>query len=157
MIIRMQALELKIPPPAVAVLLAGAMWGISLVAPLLEGPAFIRVAAAVTIALAGGGFSLAGVISFRRARTTVNPMKPETTSSLVCSGIYGVTRNPMYVGLLLVLVAWAVFLSSAWTLPGPLAFVLYINRFQIAPEERVLSAMFGTGYSAYKSRVRRWL
>lgn len=157
MIIRMQALELKIPPPAVAVLLAGAMWGISLVAPLLEVPAFIRVVAAVTIALAGGGFSLAGVISFRRARTTVNPMKPETTSSLVCSGIYRVTRNPMYVGLLLVLVAWAVFLSSAWALLGPLTFVLYINRFQIAPEERVLSAMFGTGYSAYKSRVHRWL
>lgn len=157
MIIRMQALELKIPPPAVTVLIAGAMWGISLVAPVLEVPAFIRVAAAVTIALAGGGFSLAGVISFRRARTTVNPMKPETTSSLVCSGIYGVTRNPMYVGLLFILVAWAVFLSSAWALLGPLAFVLYINRFQIAPEERVLSAMFATGYSAYKSSVRRWL
>ncbi len=157
MIIRMQALELKIPPPAVAVLMAGAMWGISLVAPLLEVPAFIRVAVAVTIALAGGGFSLAGVISFRRARTTVNPMKPEMTSSLVCSGIYRVTRNPMYVGLLFILVAWAVFLSSAWALLGPLTFVLYINRFQIAPEERVLSAMFGTGYSAYKSRVRRWL
>ncbi|HEV8646728.1 MAG TPA: isoprenylcysteine carboxylmethyltransferase family protein [Burkholderiales bacterium] len=157
MIIRMPALELKIPPPAVAVLLAGAMWGISLVAPLLEVSAFIRVAAAATIALIGGGFSLAGVISFRRARTTVNPMKPETTSSLVCSGIYRLTRNPMYVGLLFVLVAWAVFLSSAWALLGPLAFVLYINRFQIAPEERVLSAMFGTRYSAYKSRVRRWL
>ena len=157
MIIRMQALELKIPPPAVAVLIAGAMWGISLVAPVLEVPAFIRVAAAVTIALAGGGFSLAGVISFRRARTTVNPMKPETTSSLVCSGIYRITRHPMYVGLLFVLVAWAVFLSSAWALLGPLAFVLYINRFQIAAEERVLSGMFGNDYSAYKSRVRRWL
>ena len=157
MIIRMQALELKIPPPAVAVLIAGAMWGISLVVPLLEMPTFIRVAAALAIALAGVGFSLAGVISFRRARTTVNPMKPETTSSLVCSGIYRVTRNPMYVGLLFVLVAWAVFLSSVWALLGPLAFVLYINRFQIAPEERVLSTMFGTSYSAYKSRVRRWL
>ena len=157
MIIRMQALELKIPPPAVALLIAGAMWGISLLAPLLEVPAFIRVAAAITIALAGAGFALAGVISFRRARTTVNPMKPETTSALVCSGIYTVTRNPMYAGLLFVLVAWVVFLSSAWVLPGPLAFVLYMNRFQIAPEERVLSAMFGAGYSAYISRVRRWL
>lgn len=157
MIIRLQALELKIPPPALAVLIAGAMWGVTLLAPLLEMPAFIRVTAAVTIALAGGGFSLAAVISFRRARTTVNPMKPETTSSLVCSGIYRATRNPMYVGLLLVLVAWAVFLSSAWALLGPLAFVFYINRFQIAPEEKVLSAMFGTDYAAYKSRVRRWL
>ena len=157
MIIRMQALELKIPPPAVAVLMVGAMWGISLVAPLLEIPTLIRVAAAATIALAGVGFSLAGIISFRRARTTVNPMKPETTTSLVCSGIYRITRHPMYVGLLFVLVAWAVFLSSAWALLGPLAFVLYINQFQIAPEERVLSAMFGTSYSAYKSRVRQWL
>ena len=157
MIMRMQALELKIPPPAVAVLIAGAMWGISLVAPLLEVPAFIRVAAAATIALAGGGFSLAGVISFRRAKTTANPMKPETTSSLVCSGVYRLTRNPMYLGALFILVAWAVFLSSAWALLGPLAFVLYINRFQIAPEERALSAMFDRGYSAYRSRVRRWL
>ena len=153
----MQALELKIPPPAVAALIAGAMWGISLVAPLLEMPAFFRIAAAVTIALVGVSFSLAGVISFRRAGTTVNPMKPETTSSLVCSGIYRVSRNPMYVGLLFILVAWAVFLSSAWALLGPLAFVLYINRFQITPEERMLSAMFGAGYSAYKSSVRRWL
>ncbi len=157
MIVRMHALELKIPPPAVAVLIAGAMWGISLVTPLLEMPALIRVAAALAIALAGGGFSLAGIISFWRAKTTVNPMKPETTSSLVCSGIYRVTRNPMYVGLLFVLVAWAVFLSSVWALLGPLVFVFYINRFQIAPEERVLSAMFGTSYSAYRSRVRRWL
>ena len=154
---RMQALELKIPPPAFAVLIAGAMWGISLVAPLLEVSAFIRVAAAATIALAGGGFSLAGVISFRRAKTTVNPMKPETTSSLVCSGVYRLTRNPMYLGALFILVAWAVFLSSAWALLGPVAFVLYINRFQIAPEERALSAMFDTGYSSYRSRVRRWL
>lgn len=157
MTIRLQALELKIAPPAVAVLVAGAMWGISLVAPLLEMPAFIRVAAAVTIALVGGGFSLAGVMSFRRAKTTVNPMKPETASSLVCSGIYAVTRNPMYLGLLFVLVAWAVFLSSAWALLGPLVFVLYLNRFQIEPEERVLSTLFGTGYFAYKSKVRRWL
>ncbi|WP_202636650.1 methyltransferase family protein [Rugosibacter aromaticivorans] len=157
MIIRMHALELRIPPPAVAVLIAGAMWGISLLAPWFEVPAVIRVAAAVTIALAGGGLSLAGVTAFRRVSTTVNPMKPEMTSSLVCSGIYSVTRNPMYVGLLFFLVAWAVFLSSAWAAFGPLAFVLYINRFQIEPEERVLSAMFGTGYSAYKSKVRRWL
>lgn len=153
----MQTLELKIPPPAVALLVAALMWGISLLAPLLEMPAFMRVATAVGITLAGAGISLAGIIAFRRARTTVNPMKPQTTSALVCSGIYQATRNPMYVGLLFVLVAWAVFLSSAWALLGPVAFVLYINRFQIAPEERVLLTMFSADYAAYKSRVRRWL
>jgi len=153
----MQALELKIPPPAVAALMAVAMWGISALTPLIEASALVRAVAAVLIALAGGVFSIAGIVSFRAARTTINSMKPETTTSLVCSGIYRLTRNPMYLGLLFVLVAWAVFLSSAWALLGPLAFVLYINRFQIAPEERALSAMFGTEYSAYKSTVRRWL
>lgn len=153
----MRTLELKIPPPVVALLVAGAMWGISRAAPLLDVPAFMRVAAAATIALAGVVCTLAGVISFRRARTTVNPMKPQTTSSLVCSGIYRVTRNPMYLGLGCGLVAWAVFLSSAWALLGPAAFVLYMNRFQIGPEEKALSALFGEAYSVYQSRVRRWL
>jgi protein-S-isoprenylcysteine O-methyltransferase Ste14 len=153
----MQALELKIPPPAVAALIAGAMWGISLVTPSLDVPRLIRVAAAMVIVLAGGGIALSGAVSFRRAGTTVNPMKPQTTSSLVTTGIFRVTRNPMYVGLLFVLVAWAMFLAAPWTLAGPLAFVLYMNRFQIAPEERVLSAMFGADYSNYRARVRRWL
>jgi protein-S-isoprenylcysteine O-methyltransferase Ste14 len=133
------------------------MWGVSLIAPSLAVPSLIRVASAAAIAMIGVCFDLAGIISFWLARTTINPMKPAKTSSLVCSGVYRVTRNPMYLGLLFILIAWAVFLSSAWALIGPLAFVLYMNRFQIAPEERALSAMFGISYSAYKSRVRRWL
>ena len=153
----MRTLELKIPPPVVALLVAGAMWGIAAVAPMLDVPALPRRAMAAAIALAGLVCSLAGIVSFRRAHTTVNPMKPRTSSSLVCSSIYRVTRNPMYLGLGCVLVAWAVFLSSAWALLGPLAFVLYMNRFQIGPEERALSALFGADYAAYRSRVRRWL
>lgn len=153
----MQSLELKIPPPAVALLIASIMWGISLVTPLLDLSMFLRVTTAVTIALAGMGVGLAGIFAFRRARTTVNPMKPENTSSLVSSGIYRATRNPMYVGVLFVLIAWAIFLSSVWALFGPVAFVLYITRFQIEPEERVLLSMFPAEYAAYKARVRRWL
>jgi protein-S-isoprenylcysteine O-methyltransferase Ste14 len=100
---------------------------------------------------------VAGVLAFRRARTTINPTQPQLTSSLVSSGIYTVTRNPMYVGLLLVLVAWAIVLSSAWALLGPVAYFFYIGRFQIAPEERALATLFGAEYAAYTSRVRRWL
>jgi len=153
----MQALELKIPPPVVAGLTAGAMCGLSLVTPLFDVPALLRVSSAGTLALAGVGFILTGVLSFHRARTTINPMKPDTTSALVCSGIYRVTRNPMYAGLLFILVAWAVFLSSVWALLGPVAFVCYINRFQIVPEERALAALFGTSYAAYTACVRRWM
>ena len=133
------------------------MWGIAKITPTLELPLFIRLTVASAIALVGIGFALAGVIAFERARTSIDPRKPDMATSLVCSGVYRVTRNPMYVGLVFVLVAWAVVLSCAWALLGPLAFILYIGRFQIRPEERVLSAMFGTDYAAYKSRVRRWL
>ena len=153
----MMSLEAKVPPPAVAAVVALAMWAVSLMTPLLRMPAALRLAACGAFAIVALAFSVAGVVAIRRARTTINPTTPEATSSLVTSGIYRVTRNPMYVGLSFLLVAWAVFLSSAWLLLGPLAFVLYIGRFQIVPEERALSKLFGSEYAAYQARVRRWL
>jgi protein-S-isoprenylcysteine O-methyltransferase Ste14 len=153
----MNALELRIPPPAVAILVALGMWAIASATTRLELPPDTRVAVAIALFLFGGAIALAGTIAFRRAKTTVNPMKPEFTSSLVTAGIYRVTRNPMYLGLLFVLVAWSIFLSAPWALLGPAVFIAYMNRFQIAPEERVLSSMFGAAYSDYKSRIRRWL
>lgn len=153
----MQTLELQIPPPVVTLVTGGAMWGVTWVAPSLEVPAFPRIALAVVIALVGLGIALAGIVSFRRANTTANPKKLSNVTSLVSSGIYRVTRNPMYVGLLFVLVAWAVFLSCVWALLGPLAFVLYMSRFQISPEEKALAAKFGSEYASYKKRIRRWL
>ena len=101
--------------------------------------------------------ALAGNREFKRARTTINPFRPENSTVLVTSGIFRITRNPMYVGLTLVLLGWAAFLSSGWGLLGPVVFALYINCFQIAPEERVLSAKFGEAYTRYTARVRRWL
>jgi protein-S-isoprenylcysteine O-methyltransferase Ste14 len=120
-------------------------------------PSALRLGSAIAIALVGVAFSVAGVLAFRRARTTLDPTRPEQASSLVNSGVYRVTRNPMYVGLACVLVAWAVFLSSAWALLGPVAYVLYIGRFQIEPEERALATLFGSEYANYQARVRRWL
>ena len=153
----MKSLELKSPPPAIALLIAMAMWALSRVTPSLQVPTGIRLSLALAVALVGIGFSAAGVISFRLAKTTLNPTKPQLTSSLVSSGIYTITRNPMYVGLLFILIALAIFLSSAWALLGPVAYVFYIGRFQIAPEERALTALFGAEYTAYLSKVRRWL
>ncbi len=153
----MKTLELKIPPPAIALLAALAMWAISRSTPLLGVPRNVRLLAAGTLALVGIASAVAGVVTFRRAGTTIHPHRPQETSALVSSGIYRLSRNPMYVGLLFVLIAWAVFLSSTWSLVGPFAFVLYISRFQIIPEERVLSAKFGEAYDSYKARVRRWL
>jgi len=133
------------------------MWALSLLTPVVPVPTIVRVVAALAIASVGVIIGLAGAIRFRHAKTTVNPMKPQMTSSLVTGGIYRYTRNPMYLGLLFVVVAWAVFLSSPWSLSGPVAFVLYIGWFQIIPEERVLSGLFGAAYTAYQLQVRRWL
>jgi protein-S-isoprenylcysteine O-methyltransferase Ste14 len=138
-------------------LIAGAMWGISPAGSPSEVFNVLHMAAAAAIALLGGCISFSGILAFRRARTTVSPLQPERTSALVATGIYRFTRNPMYVGLLIILFAWSVFLLSALSVVGPLMFVLYMGRFQIAPEERVLSTLFGPDYADYSARVRRWL
>lgn len=153
----MRALELKIPPPLVALIIAVTMWIARNVAPTLELSPATRIVAAGVVAVIGGYFSIAGTIAFRRARTTVNPLKPERASSLVTSGVYRITRNPMYVALALLLVAWGFYLSAPALLAGSALFVLYVTRFQIQPEERVLRRMFGNEYTSYTQRVRRWL
>lgn len=153
----MQTLELKVPPPAVVLLIAVAMWlAVSMSGALvfaLPG----RLAVAIALAILGVAISAAGIVSFQRARTTVNPTRPDTASSLVATGVYRFTRNPMYLGLFLVLVGWAAYLSNAVALAGPLLFALYITRFQIAPEERALAAKFGAAFDDYRRRTRRWI
>jgi len=119
------------------------MWALSLVPPFIEVSTVIRTGVALAIGSVGVVFSTAGVIRFRQAKTTVNPTKPHAASALVTSGIYKFTRNPMYLGLLFVVIGWAAFLFSLWALVGPVAFALYITRFQIQPEERVLGGLFG--------------
>jgi protein-S-isoprenylcysteine O-methyltransferase Ste14 len=100
---------------------------------------------------------LAALVGFLRAKTTVNPIKPASTSSLVLTGPYRFSRNPMYLGQLLLLLGWATFLANGVAYLFAPVFVLYINRFQIVPEERSLCAKFGAEFLAYKARVGRWL
>jgi protein-S-isoprenylcysteine O-methyltransferase Ste14 len=152
-----QKLELKVPPPAVALLLASAMWLATSISGALAFALLGRLAIAIALAAFGVAISTAGTVSFWRARTTVNPTRPDAASSLVATGIYRLTRNPMYLGLFLVLAGWAAYLSNAVALVGPLMFVLYINRFQIVPEERALAAKFGTAFDDYRRRTRRWI
>ena len=153
----MRFLELLIPPPIVGLIIAVGMWMVAHTVPALQWPQLFRVSAAVLVAVLGAGVALVGVVSFPRARTTVNPLKPASSSTLVSSGIYSFTRNPMYLGMALLLLAWAVYLSSVWAMVGPLLFALYITRFQILPEERVLDGLFGGQFAEYRKRVRRWI
>lgn len=157
MISTMRILETKVPPPIVLLLVGAAMWATAHYAPAAQPRPQWRLFIAGALFAFGLAVSVLGLTAFRRARTTVNPITPEAASSIVSAGIYSYTRNPMYVGLTSILLGWAVWLWVPWVALGPLVFILYIARFQIIPEERVLTAKFGRDYLEYSQRVRRWI
>ena len=145
-------------PPAVVLAAFGAlMWFVAIAVPALDldFPARLEVMmGAIAAALIVGVAALAG---FRRAHTTINPMTPQASSTLVTSGIYRVTRNPMYLAMLIVLAGWCYLVANGAALAMLPLFVIYLNRFQIQPEERALAARFGAGFEHYRASVRRWL
>jgi protein-S-isoprenylcysteine O-methyltransferase Ste14 len=150
-------LELKVPPPLVALAFGLLMWFASpLVAPVAV-PFGYRVAVAVVVASVGVLVGVVAIIAFLRAKTTLNPAKPGATSALVTGGVFRYSRNPMYLSLLLYLLAWAVYLSNWLAMLFLPVFVIYISRFQIQPEERAMHSLFGPEYTLYEARVRRWL
>ena len=153
----MISLELKIPPVAVVLCTASLMWLVARFLPVggLQLPA--RIFLASTCAAVGVVTSGLGVAAFRRARTTVNPTTPEATCTLVHSGVYSLTRNPMYLGFLLVLCGWAILLRNVFAFAFLPMFILYMNRFQIQPEERALTKSFGAMFTRYAASVRRWI
>ena len=151
------ALELKIPPVLLTVLFGGMMWLVSRFTPEIATPPELRITAVLVFAVAGSFIGLAAVVSFRKASTTVNPLTPEACSSLVESGVFRHSRNPMYLALLLVLLALGVFLSNVNALVIAALFVPYMNRFQIVPEERAMEKLFGPEFTEYCESVRRWI
>jgi protein-S-isoprenylcysteine O-methyltransferase Ste14 len=154
---RRKGLELRIPPVVVAAAAAAAMWLAATALPSWKIEFGGRCELATLLAVLAATTAAAGIVSFRRARTTANPMRPDAASALVVTGIYRYTRNPMYLGGTLALLAWAVWLAQPLALLGVPAFVAWMNRFQIAPEERALRAIFGDSFERYCSEVRRWL
>jgi len=132
------------------------MWLVSRAAPSLHFDVPAHKWLAMILVSVGFLTGISGVATFRIAKTTVNPTKPRA-SSLVTWGVYAISRNPMYLGGLIMLLGWAIFLLNALAFLFLAVYVLYINRFQIAPEERALTLLFGERYVAYQMRARRWL
>lgn len=153
----MRWLEHKVPPPIVAALIGLAMWGVAQISPRVEIAPRGRTAIACLFFVAGFCVAVSAFIAFRRARTTVNPNKPERASALVDFGVYRFTRNPMYLSLSSLLIGWTLLLGAPVAFLGPILFIWFITRFQIIPEERVMGAKFGTEFASYRSRVRRWI
>ena len=152
----MPDLALRVPPPVVVAVAALLMWVIAWALRPMELAMPARILA-IVIFLSGLLIVVAGLIEFRRARTTVNPLDPAAASSLVVNGVYGLTRNPMYLGMAIILIAWAVYLGNVLALLVMPCFIAYMNRFQIIPEETVLRSLFPSEFEPYAKRVRRWL
>ncbi len=153
---RTHFLDNRLPPLLVALGVAAIMRGAAALAPAL----FIhwpgREVVASVLAVVGALVIFAGVGSFTRHKTTVNPFNPGRASNLVDAGIYGRTRNPMYLGVAAALFGYAAFVSHPLALLAAGLFPAYIQRFQIGPEERALDRVFGEAYENYKKRVPRW-
>lgn len=146
-----------VPPVAAALCVAVPMWLAARFSPALALDLPGRLAASLALVVAGAAVALAGVAEFRRARTTVNPLRPEKASALVVSGIFRRTRNPMYLGLAIALLGWTWYLAHPLAALGVPAFVAWMNQSQIPREERALERLFGEEFAHYRARVRRWL
>lgn len=153
----MKYLELRIPPLALFVVFAVAIWAVGRYFPAANLALPGRQTIALISVLLGLGVVSAGVFEFRRSKTTMSPFSPERTASVVSSGIYRWSRNPMYLGMAMALFGVAVWRAS-W--PGfvvMLLFCAYLTRFQIVPEERMLLNLFGEEFATYMNQVRRWI
>ena len=153
----MNALALKVPPVAQVIITAAAMYGVSKMVPALTFSLNGSTALAVALGAMGLSLGIMGVTQFRIAQTTPNPQALEQVSSLVTSGIYQYSRNPMYVGLVLILLGWAFYLSHLLAFVLLPIFILYMTHFQIQPEERMMAQKFGKTYQDYLNKVRRWI
>jgi protein-S-isoprenylcysteine O-methyltransferase Ste14 len=154
---RRHPLETRVPPPVVALVVGLGMWAADRVLPGRTPASGLRMLVACALYGLALLASVTAVMAFRRSRTTLDPHRPAKASELVARGIFRVSRNPMYLALAIALLGWAAQRGRAWLVLGPVAFVLYITRFQILSEERALADKFGPAYDAYRRTTRRWL
>ncbi len=153
----MSRLELRIPPDIVWVVTAVLMWLASRATPAIVLPDWLRVGAAAALIVVGTILIVSSRMALARAGTTWHPTEPQRSSCLLTTGVYRRSRNPTYVGMASVLFSWAVMLESPLAVVVSVLFVAYVDRFQIRPEERVLTDLFGQEYRDYTRRVRRWI
>jgi protein-S-isoprenylcysteine O-methyltransferase Ste14 len=152
----MAFLEHRVPPPIVLAATALLMWfaSRSITAEPLGSWRFFPGAALIIL---GIGIAVSGRLAFARAGTTINPVNISSATVLVRRGIFSYTRNPMYLGMVAVLIGLALVFGKLWLFLGPVVFALYIHYFQVLPEERAMAAKFGRPYEEYRLLVRRWI
>jgi len=123
---------------------------------LYTGDLSLNALIATVLVIIAATITVLAIKQFKINQTTVNPLRPDTATSLVTTGIYKLSRNPMYLGMILLCLSSVVFSGSAWCLIAVAAFIAFIVRFQVIPEERAMASLFGKDFAKYKSKTRRW-
>ena len=145
----------KIPPPLVVLILVISTFFSSKKIDLIQIP--FQSLISIFILSIGILILLNPVLKFKKSKTTINPIKFNKVNKLVTSGIYKYSRNPMYLGLLMIVISSSIFYLNIYSILTPLFFYLWINRFQIKREEVFLTEKFGEDYLSYKKKTRRWI
>jgi len=150
-------MKLKIPPALQVVIFATFMWIIKKITVATHFEFVQQIAVSWLVFGIGICIEIIAIYTFRKARTTADPLHPTNASKLVIVSIYKVSRNPMYLGMFFILLSFSIRLGSVFTFPVLILYVWYITTFQIKPEEKVLSKLFGNDYLMYCNKVRRWI
>ncbi len=149
-------MKLKIPPAFVVLSFGLLMFLLARFLPVGSFDFFGREYLIKVLLGAAIGIAVVSMVQFYRAKTTIDPLTPSKASQLVINGIYQYSRNPIYLALLLILLAWGLWLENAFNTILAAGFVYYMNAFQIIPEEQALTQIFGKEYTRYCTQVRRW-
>ena len=146
---------IKIPPPILVIILTSLVYFSSTKLELIYLP--YRQIVSVIILIIGLIVIVSPVVDFIKSKTTVNPVKFKNVNRLVTTGIYRYSRNPMYLGMILIIISTTVYYLNFVSVFSPLIFYIWINKFQISREEIFLEGKFGNEYLKYKSKTRRWI
>jgi|TARA_B110000014_G_scaffold196920_1_gene146000 protein-S-isoprenylcysteine O-methyltransferase Ste14 len=146
---------LKIPPPLIVLILVISIYFSSTKIDLIHIP--FQLPISIFILSVGILIFINPVLQFIKSKTTINPIKFEETNKLVTSGIFKYSRNPMYLGMLMIVISTSIFYLNIYSMLTPFFFCLWINRFQIKREEVFLTEKFGKEYLSYKKKTRRWI
>jgi len=153
----MPSIKLKIPPPVQGLICLFFIWCLTTYLPIWEINIPFQTPIAIAMAVVGFSIDISGLIAFRKAQTTINPLKPQNASSLVITGIYHISRNPMYLGMLIILLGAVLYFGNISGFLAVPIFVFTINELQIKSEEKTLTELFGDPYRQYLAKVRRWI
>ncbi len=149
-------MRLKLPPAVVFLIFAILMYLLSRFLPFGDFEFFGREYLILILMVMAALIAIISLFQFFTSKTTIDPRTPLKVTKLVTGGIYKFTRNPMYLAILLVLLAWGLWLGNAFNTLLAAGFVGYMNKFQIGPEEEALATIFGKEFQQYCSQVRRW-